>query len=107
MKFYPCKEIQNIYGKTIMTGDQSGEAATLGWVAIEGLLAPEQQGEKVDASKKLHRWNTARRIKKALDEKATEIDLPSEDISMIKDLIGKMFHTALAGPALSAIESNS
>lgn len=105
MKFYPCKEIQNIHGKTIMTGDQGGEAATLGWFAIEGLLSPEGPNEKADASKKLHRWNTARRIKKALDEKAPEIDLPSEDISMIKECVAKHFHTAAAGPVLSAIES--
>jgi hypothetical protein len=103
MKFRPTFLLHDINGKNI-TMDREGKInATLGDIAIQALLG-ELPGEQVPAEKKMHRFNTASRIKHALSEKAQEIDLPSEDITLIKNCIGKVYGPAVMGPAWNAIE---
>lgn len=104
MKFRPTVELSDINGKSI-TMDREGKVpATLGDIAIQALLA-DVPGEQVPAEKKMHRFNTASRIKHAIAEKAEEIDLPSEDIVLVKACIGKIYGPAVMGPAWKAIES--
>ncbi len=104
MKFRPTVELLDINQKPI-TMDREGKVpAKLGDIAIQALLA-ELPGENLPAEKKMYRFNTASRIKHAITEKANEIDLPSEDVVLIKNCIGKVYGTAVVGPAWKAIES--
>lgn len=104
MKFRPTFELFDINGNNL-TMDREGKVpATLGEIAIQALLA-EVPGESVPPEKKMHKFNTASRIKHAITEKALEIDLPSEDITLVKACIGKIYGPAVMGPAWKAIES--
>lgn len=104
MKFRPCFELFFLDGKFIPKDVEGKEPAVLADVAINALMA-DIPGQQVPGEKKFHRYQIAQRIKHARDSRAEEIDLPTEDIAMIKDCIGKIFGPSVMGPAWQAIES--
>lgn len=108
MKFFYSQILINHAGAPMKAGndaDNPEKEAILGEVAIEALLRDTQGDEQAPGAKKLHRWNLARRIQKAIEHaKDAYIEIPVEDISLIKDRIAKCFATAVVGPAYMAIE---
>ena len=101
MKFKPCLELKDINGEVFKKDKDN--TAVLADFAMNALLA-DVQGETVPPAKKFHYYNLASRIKHAVSESAEEIDLPSEDIALIKERIGKVYNTGIVGPAWQAIE---
>ena len=68
-------------------------------VIVNSLLG-EFEGEKLTGEKKLERYRLAMKIQ----DTKTEIDLASEDIVLIKDLIGKSWSPLISGQAWEMIE---
>jgi hypothetical protein len=105
MKFKPILEVKTIYDDPIKLPGKE-EPATLAQLSIEGLLYSDPR-ETIPMEKKLHRYNLARRLKKAHDARSEELDLPAEDIALIKDCVAKCapMGVGIAGAVLTAIES--
>jgi len=101
VKFRPCLEIKDINGNAFKKDENT--AAVIADFAITA-LTETFPGESCPAEKKIHRYNLAKRIKHAYDEKAEEIDLPSEDIALIKTCIGQHYPPKFVGPLFQAIE---
>lgn len=79
--------------------------AVLGDICVTALTTDTEEAKNEPGEKKFHRWQLARRIKNALEvEDSKEIDLPVEDVTLIKGRIAKVFMTTVAGPAWEAIE---
>lgn len=106
MKLNIRSELLDIEKKPIKTKPGvDAPDATLGDICVTALTTDTEEAKNEPGEKKFHRWQLARRIKNALDtEGAAEIDLPVEDVTLIKGRIAKVFMTTVAGPAWEAIE---
>jgi hypothetical protein len=101
------KLLEDIEGKPIMSGDDKGQfQACLGHICVVALTTDSRQDENEPGGKKFHRWQIAKAIKKALENEQPSVELPVEDIELIKKRIGTIFQTKIMGPAYEAIESS-
>lgn len=76
-------------------GDEDSPPATLKRVLVQACLnAQEQDGEQ-----KYRVYRLMKRI-----DAGGEIDLPSEDITKLKELVGKSYNVAVVGPVYDALE---
>lgn len=73
--------------------------ATLGTLAVEALLAQFRDETSLSAIEKVRRFRLAESICNA-----SSIDIPIEDIALIKQLIGKAYPPLLVGRAFQIIE---
>lgn len=79
-----------------------GETVILGDVAKQALFTAAP-GEQIPGPQKYRYYQLIRRIQKALDS-GSAIDLPVEDVSLIKDRIGKVFEVGVVGPAFELLD---
>jgi len=88
--------------------DQKGESVTLSKITIEALLASFEDEKNLAGSEKFARYQLAEKITKASSEHGVgeAIDIPSEDISKIKTLIGIAYATPVVGPAYKLLEGD-
>lgn len=68
-------------------------------VCTDSLLAVFQDERNVTGEDKVKRWKLAQKI-----HEAKEVDLESEEISLIKSLIAKSYSPAIVGPAFQLLE---
>lgn len=106
MKLDIGAQLKNLSGEGMFVGKSQAESvpALLGDFCVTALVE-EAQGEKANA-KSYHRWNLAKRITKAMEEKEYSIELPVEDVTLIKQRIENFFHTKYIGPCFDAIEQS-
>lgn len=78
----------------------NGQDLTLGDVLILALLNAKAEGP-APGDEKDKRWKLAQKIRA---ETADDIDLDVTDVAKIKDLIGEVCSTAVAGPARAALD---
>lgn len=90
-----------------MKKKEGGDDATLGWVAIEGLLGapphPSIEDQKMSGEEKLERYRLAKKIKKA----EGPIDVSSEQIVKIKKCVASLFGPSVSGQAWELLESKT
>lgn len=87
--------------------NEEDEVDELGAYMIEGLLRDLDQDKSQQANLKVKRWELARKIQKKMDaDKSQEccMDIPSDDVAMIKQRLGVFMPTVLLGPIYEAIE---
>jgi hypothetical protein len=77
----------------------SGEPATLRGVSTEALIATFKS-EEPSGEEKLKRWELALKVKKSEDP----VDLTSDEIVLIKKLIGKAYGPMISGQAWQMLE---
>lgn len=94
MKINFNKSIYAINGEVLKDGDKDAKLKDL---TIAALMFND---EKASGNEKFKRWNLAKKIYDAKDE----IDVPAEEIALIKDLIGKAFMTSVVGSVYSILE---
>jgi hypothetical protein len=75
---------------------------TLSDVAVNALVSSFKDEDTVPSSKKFGYYELARKI---YNKKA--VSLSVEEIATIKERIGKMYATAILGPALMALDPNT
>ena len=106
MKLFIGRELKNLNGDILKNGNgPDATGITLGEVCVTALITDTQNDANSPSDKKFHRWNVARRIKKAIDSEIYTIDVPVEDVDLIKKRISVVFQTQTLGPAYDAIEN--
>jgi len=106
MKLFVNKKIFDHKGDLILQED--GKAGVkLGTCCVQALLHDTQEDQNAEFSKKIHKWNVARSIQKAMDDEADDafVELPSEDFTLIKTRVGKSYGTKLVAPICNALEA--
>ena len=73
---------------------------TLKRVAVNALQAIFEDERNLDGSEKLKRWQLAMKIHLGGD-----VDLTTEEIALVKKLIGKLYGASVVGPAWTALEA--
>ncbi len=106
MKLHIEKVLLGIDGEPLMFGEGKEQASSmLGPICITALITDHNDDANAPVEKKFHRWNLAKRIDKAMKEKEVNpIDLPVEDIDLIKKRIARIYQTRVVGPAYVALE---
>ena len=99
MKIDFTKKFTNFTGE-ILKDSQSGKELSLSDVCVEALMAVDSK-ESIDGMEKLKRYNLALDI-----HKGEKDSLSSEEVVLLKELIGKYFTTIIVGQALPMLESN-
>ena len=110
MKLRIGEILHGIDGLPIRKGPKDDDGyASLGDICVQALTSDSRQDESEPGNKKFHRWQLARRIQKELREgvqdSALAIDVPVEDVEVIKKRIAMAFTTKILGPAFEIIES--
>lgn len=108
MKLHIERTLKNIDGSeiTMLRGNEKA-TARLGDVCVEALVTDSPNDQTEPGNKKYHRWNLAKRIDKAMkEESVSELQMPTEDIDLIKKRIAIVFQTKTVGPAYEAIEAS-
>jgi len=102
MKIQLNQELKDLKGNVLEEGEKK-EAITLKSICVNALLSPlgEKKGEEPDGTEKMRRFCLAEKI-----EKANEIDLKSEDIVKIKNIVGQGFNTIIVGQVFKMLENN-
>jgi hypothetical protein len=79
----------------------SGVSAPVGVVVVEALLRPHPSEDRLGGMEKLRRFELARKV----HETEKTIDLPVEDVALIKELIGtKNFPVLIVGQMFGILE---
>jgi hypothetical protein len=76
---------------------------TLGNVCIQALMAQFQDEPNLSGEKKVGRYALASKIH-AAQKVEDPVDLQSEDISLLKELVAKGFGVAVVGPAFQLLD---
>jgi len=109
MKLFINKKLFDHTGEVIKAdGSANSPAAKLGEICTKALLAETQQDQNADFAVKMRKWNIARSISKAIAEDGADdnfVELPVEDLDLIKKRIGTVYGTGIVGPAINALES--
>lgn len=101
------KALKGIKGECIPleAHNPNGPKARLGDVAVEALMTDHQQRDQGAQGKhKIHRWNIAKKIHKALGADGM-VELIAEDVALIKDRLAMWYGPGVIGPAYEAIET--
>lgn len=109
MKLHIERVLENFDGSPLLFGEGQTQApAMLGVICVNALITDHNDDANAPGEKKFHRWQLAKRIDKAMKaEPVNAIDLPVEDIDLIKKRIAKIYQTRVVGPAYVALESQS
>lgn len=78
--------------------DESGKQVTLDVVCINALMSNNPE-ERVSGDEKLKRYDLALKIKNS-----NELNLSSEDITLLKKLIGNVYSTLIVGQSYKMLE---
>lgn len=99
MKIKLDQTLKDVRGEVIREPD-SEDALTLGTVCVRSLMGNYQDEIRtLKGEEKVRRYDLAMRLRGC-----DEIELPSEDVALIKDLIAKAFPTLVCGQAWHMIE---
>lgn len=98
MKLDVSKVLLSVTGQPLKINDHT--EATLKWAAIEALMA-QGQGESLTAQEKVSRFKLAQKIHTS-DGKC---DFAVEEVSKMKEVIGKNCPTNVTGAAFDIIDS--
>lgn len=77
--------------------DEKGKEISLSFVCQEALLANHEEDKGMKGVEKLYRWELAKKC-------TGKPDLKSEEISKIKELVGRNFTAVIVGPAWELLE---
>ena len=108
MKLFVNRKLFDHKGDLItQDGAKNGSPVLLGQLCVNALLAETQQDQSADFAAKMRKWNLSRQIQKGLEDKEDLacVELPIEDLDLIKKRIGTILPTALCAPVINAIES--
>jgi len=84
--------------------DQNGKVRTVASLCLDALLAT-YTNELIDGAEKIIRYNLALKLKEdAKIPKSGEINLTAEEITKIKELVGKMYPTLVVGLIYELLE---
>lgn len=92
--------IKNLDGKPLKEGDKE---VTIGSLAVNALLTPYDDERNLSGEDKVKRFKLAQRIHGATGE----IEIQSEEISLLKSLIAKAYTPLIVGQAYVMLESES
>ena len=98
MKVDFSKAITDLEGKPVKEGDN---AVSLKIVTINALMAAFEDEKGLSGEDKLKRYTLGQTIQKA----EGPVELTVEQVSMIKNLIGKAFGTLIVGSAYQLLEN--
>jgi hypothetical protein len=79
---------------------EAGTSATLRGIVVNALLASFEDEKQLSGEEKLRRWELAQSIQHATDP----VEIKSEDITLIKKLVGKAYTTIIVGQAWQMLE---
>jgi hypothetical protein len=99
MKIDFNKKFTNFNGE-ILKDSQSQKELSLKDVCVEALMVVDQK-EEIDGEEKVKRYNLALDIYNGKKE-----NLSSEEIVLLKELIGRYFSTIVVGQALKMLEND-
>lgn len=103
MKLKVSQPIADLNGEVINDG-ATNTPARLGDMCIGALTNDAQSDQNEPGNKKFHRWTLAKRINTALKEGVDEIEVPVEDLDLIKKRVAAIYPTKFVGPTYDAIE---
>ena len=89
---------KNLMGQDILV---DGPPFTLRTVCQNALVAVYQDEQQLSGEDKLSRWELAVKIKKAVDP----CELTTEEVVLVKKLIGKAYGPVISGQAWEMLES--
>jgi hypothetical protein len=98
MKVEVNQPLKDLEGKVINKDTEKKIEFQLKDACVNALMA-EIEGEKIDGNEKVSRYLLATKI-----QKANELDLKSEEIAKIKDLIGKVYGVLVVGQCFEMLE---
>lgn len=106
MKLHIERVLTDLYGNSIKTSNaEDAGQATLGEICVYALTTDAQGDQTEPGNKKFHRWQLAKRIQHAIKQgDVNAIDVPVEDVEVIKKRIASTYQTKIVGPAYEAIE---
>jgi hypothetical protein len=85
-----------------MTDGADGTEVTLRLVCVNALLADMESDRGATGVQKMGRWTLATRIFNANGP----LDMTVEEVTEIKDRVGKAFATGIVGPAFALLDGN-
>lgn len=110
MKLLLNKNLFDHHGEKIKeSNEENAEFSRLGVYLVEGLLRELPGDNGGGARLKVKRWEMARKIQKAMQADTSEtctLELPTEDVAMIKTRIENFMPAVLVGPVFEAIEGD-
>lgn len=101
MKIDFSTPLTDLYDKPLKLDETTD--LTLGTAACEALLSTYQGEDSLSGNEKADRWAIAITIKRS----SGIVDVTSENIIKIKDLIGKRFPAMVVGQAFEILEGNA
>ncbi len=100
MKVLTGVEIENLKGTPLtINGKENGEKATVGWACVEALLATYEDEKNLGGEEKIKRHKIAVKI-----HGKPEVDLKAEEITKIKNLVGKAFGPLIVGRVFEILD---
>jgi len=101
-------EFRRLDGEPITDGG-SGKPGTLNLqsVVVQSLLTHNEQQERIDGNEKFKRYLLAMKVnaKNEVDDKGfNNFELTSEEVTLIKNLVGKYWNPLIVGQAFEALE---
>lgn len=98
MKIDFTQTLKDIKGKPIQTSEKDTTPISLGTLCQNALLAQYDSERNLDGTEKMKRWKLARKIDRGV------VDLQAEDISKIKEVVGKGFGPSVLGPVYELLD---
>ena len=80
--------------------EAEGKPATLGFVCLDALMRSYNDEPNLTGVEKVRRYDLALRIKRG----GGQLDLPAEEITLLKLLIGKAYAPLIVGQAWAMLE---
>ena len=103
MKIYFKKLLFDLEGEPVKKSAEDSTSVDLRKVATEALLATFPDERSLSGEEKLKRWVLARKIRETEDP----VTLTTEEVALVKKLIGLAYGTGIVGSAYSIIEEDS
>lgn len=100
MKIDFTKALMTVEGTELKNKD-TGELITLRQIAVNSALGDHPTDAALTGIEKYNRWELARRI-----QTQETLDMSSEEITKLKELIGKHYGPVILGPAYNILEGN-
>ena len=96
------KEFKTLEGETILQSEDNDKSLSLKTVAVTALLTPDQKQDKTSGEEKAERYMLAQEISRA---NGTPVDVKTEDIVLLKKLIGELYLPLIVGQAYQLLEN--
>ena len=87
---------------SIFKDKDSGNPFTLGAIFVAALLTPGDADRVLSGEQKQARYNLAARL-----YQQPTAELGAEEVTVLKEVVGRVFPTGLAGPVFNMIDANS